>query len=100
MFLLVVAAYGSAAVGSRNLVKAFEATESEGETFVFQEATETRRQSSHTTRRRERRNCEIGKHEAQPDFRRHGRLWFVSKQFTFREAFGPPSPPRAPPALS
>jgi hypothetical protein len=100
MLLLVLAAYGSAAVGSRNLVKVAEATEFEGETFVFHEASETRRQSSHTKRRREQRNSEIGEHKAQPDFRRHGRLWFVNEQSTFREAFGPPPPSRAPPALS
>lgn len=100
MLLLVLAAYTGTAVGNRNLVKVAEATESEAEMFVFHEATETRRESSQTKRRRERRNSEIGEHEAQPDFRRHGRLWFVNEQFAFREGFGPPPPSRAPPALS
>ena len=101
MLLLVLAAYGGTAVGNRNLIKVAEATESEAETFVFHEISETRRQSSSPKRHRERRHGEIDRDHARPDFRRHGRLWFVNEQFTFGEALGPPPPSRAPPtALS
>ena len=100
MLLLVLAAYGGTAVGNRNLIKVAEATESEGETFVFHEINATRRESSNPKRHRERRHGEIDRDHAQPDFRRHGRLWFVNEQFAFREAFGTPPPSRAPPALS
>ncbi|HEX2524122.1 MAG TPA: hypothetical protein VHP35_18590, partial [Terriglobia bacterium] len=100
MLLLVLAAYGGTAVGNRNLIKVAEATESEGETFVYHEIAETRRESSTPKRRRERRHSEIDEHHAQPDFRSHGRLWFVNERFKISEAFEPPSPPRAPPVLS
>ena len=100
MLLLVFAAYGGTAVGNRNLIKVAEATESEGETFVFHEISETRRQSSSPKRHRERRRGEIDRDHAQPDFRRRGRLWFVNEHFQLHEAFGPPPPSRAPPALS
>lgn len=101
MLFLVLAACGGTAVGNRNLIKVAEATESEGETFVFHEINATRRESSNPKRHRERRHGEIDRHHAQPDFRRHGRLWFVNEHFTFGEAFGPPPPSRAPPtALS
>ena len=101
MLFLVLAAYGGTAVGNRNLIKVAEATESEGETFVFHEINATRRESSNPKRHRERRHGEIDRDHARPDFRRHGRLWFVNEQFTFGEAFGPPPPSRAPPtALS
>jgi hypothetical protein len=100
MLLLILAAYGGTAVGSRNVIKVAEATESEGETSVFHEATEPRRESSQTKRRRERRHGEIDEHHSQPDFRRHGRLWFVDEHFQLHEAFGPPPPSRAPPAFS
>ena len=97
--LLVLAAYGSTAVGNQNLIKVAEATESEGETFVFHEIAETRRESS-PKRHRERRHGEIDAEHAQPDFRRHGRLWFVNEHFRPREDSGPACPPRAPPVLS
>lgn len=100
MLFLVLAAYGGTAVGNRNVIKVAEATESEGETFVFHEISETRRESSSERRHRERRHGEIDKDHAQPDFRRHGRLWFVNEHFKVREAIGPSSPPRAPPVLS
>jgi len=100
MLLLVLAAYAGTAVGNRNLIKVAEATESEGETLVFHEINEARRESSNPKRHRERRHGEIGEHRAQPDFRRHGRLWFVNEHFKLRKAFGPSCPPRAPPALS
>jgi len=100
MLLLVLAAYGGAAVGNRNLIKVAEATESEGESFVFHEITETRRESSRPKRHREHRHREIDRDHAQPDFRRHGRLWFVNEHFKLREDFGPSCPPRAPPVLS
>jgi hypothetical protein len=100
MFLLILAAYGGTAVGNRNLIKVAEATESEGESFVYNELTETRREFSNTKRHRERRHSEREEHRARPDFRRHGRLWFVSERFAPRQAFGPPRPPRAPPVFS
>ena len=100
MLLLVLAAYGGTAVGNRNVIKVVEATESEGETFVFHEINETRRQSSSPKRHRERRHGEIDSDHAQPDFRRHGRFWFVNEHFKVSEGFGPSSPPRAPPVLS
>jgi hypothetical protein len=100
MLLLVLAAYGGTAVGNRNVIKVAEATESEGETFVLHEINETRRESTGARRHREHRHGEIDRYHAQPDFRRHGRLWFVNEHFKVREAFGPSSPPRAPPVLS
>jgi hypothetical protein len=100
MFLLMLAAYGVTAVGNRNLIKVAETTESEGETFVFHEISETRRQSFSSKRHRERRRGEIDRDQPRPDFRRHGRLWFVDEHFQRHEAFGPPPPSRAPPALS
>jgi hypothetical protein len=100
MLVLVLAAYGGTAVGNRNLIRVAEATESEGETFVYHEIAETRRESSAPKRRRERRHGEIDEHHAQPDFRCHGRLWFINEHFKVREAFGRSSPPRAPPVLS
>jgi hypothetical protein len=100
MLLLILAAYGGTAVGNRNLIKVAEATESEGESFVYHELTETRRESSNLKRRRERRHGETDEHHSQPDFRSHGRLWFVNEQFAFRETFGPPPPSRAPPIFS
>ena len=100
MLLLILAAYGGAAVGNRNLIKVAEATESESESFVYNELTETRREFSNTKRHRERRHSEREEHQAQPDFRRHGRLWFVNEHFTLRESLGPPRPSRAPPIFS
>ena len=100
MLLLVLAAYGGTAVGNRNVIKVAEATESEGETFVLHEINETRRESTGARRHREHRHGEIDRYHAQPDFRRHGRLWFVNEHFKVREAFGPSTPPRAPPVLS
>ena len=99
MLLLVLAAYAGTAVGNRNVIKVAEASESEGETFVFHEIQETRRESSAPRRHREQRR-EIDKDHARPDFRRHGRLWFVDEHFKIRDPFAPPSPPRAPPVLS
>jgi len=92
MLLLVLAAYGGTAVVA-------EATGSECETFVFHEISETRRQSASPKRHRERRR-EIDRDHVQPDFRNHGRLWFVDEHFQLHEAFGPPPPSRAPPPLS
>ena len=100
LLVLVLAAYGGAAVGNRNVIKVAEETQTEGETFVFHEIAETRRESSNPKRHRERRHGEIDKDHAQPDFRRHGRLWFVDEHFKLRRDFGPSCPPRAPPVLS
>src|SRR5262245_26018684 len=100
MFLLILAAYGGTAVGNRNLIKVAEATESEGESFVYNELSEPRREPSNPKRPRERRHREADEHQSQPDFRRHGRLWFVNEHFRLCETFGPPSPSRAPPHLS
>jgi hypothetical protein len=99
MLLLILAAYGGTAVGNGNLIKVVEATESEGESFVYNELTETRRES-HPKRGRERRHREADEHQSQPDFRRHGRLWFVNEHFILHECFGLPRPSRAPPILS
>ncbi|MCI0622580.1 MAG: hypothetical protein L0387_13120 [Acidobacteria bacterium] len=99
MLLLVLVAYGGTAVGNRNLIKVAEATESESGTFVFHEINATRRESSNPKRHRERRHGEADEHQSQPDFRRHGRLWFVDERFQLHEAFGPPPPSRAPPAI-
>jgi len=98
MLLMVLAAYGGEAVGNRNVVKVAEATECEGEIFVFHEVLEARREPSNPKQHRERRHGEIDRDHAQPDFRSHGRLWFVDEHFKLQEAYGPSSPPRAPPA--
>ena len=100
MLLLVLAAYGGTAVGTRNLIKVAEATESKDETFVVHEINEIRRGSSNPKRYRERRHCEIDQDHAQPDFRRNWQLWFVNEQFGLLEAFDRACSPRAPPVFS
>ena len=100
MLLLVLAAYGGTAVGTRNLIRVVEATESGDETFVVHEINETRRGSSNPKRYRERRHGEINRDHAQPDFHRHWRLWFVDEQFRLLDAFDPACSPRAPPVFS
>jgi len=100
MLFLVLAAYGSTAVGNRNLINVAEESQSEGEAFIFHVATETQRQTARAKRRRERRHKENDERQARPNFRGHGRLSFVNEQFAFREFFGPPLPSRAPPAFS
>jgi len=100
MLLLVLAAYGGTAFGNRNLIKLAEAARSEGETFVFHEISETRRESANPKRQREHRHGEIRRKHTQPDVRFHGWFWFVNNHFEVRKDSGPPSPPRAPPTLS
>lgn len=100
MLFLVLGAYGGTAVGNRILIKVAEATQSEAESFVFHETTEPRRESFSPNRHRERHRSEIDRDHAHPDFRRHGRLWFVNEDFSVRENSGPSCPPRAPPVLS
>lgn len=98
--LLVLAVYGETAVGNQNIIKVAEATECEGETFVFHEITETRRELSNPKRHRERCQDEIDSEHAQPDFSRYGRFWFVKEHFRIRRDSGPSCPPRAPSVFS
>ena len=100
ILLLVLAAYGGAAVGTRTLIRVAEATESEDETFVVHEINETRRGSSNPKRYRERRHSEVNRHHAQPDSSRHWRLWFGTEQSRLFDAFNPDRSPRAPPVFS
>jgi hypothetical protein len=100
MLLSVLAAYGGTAVGTRNLIRVAEETESGDETFVVHEINETRRGSSNPKQYRERRHGETNRGHAQPDFRCHWRLRFVNEQFRLLEAFDPACSPRAPPVFS
>ena len=97
MLLLVLAAYGGTAVGNRNLIKVAEATESEGETFVFHEITETRRQSSSPKRHRERRHGEIDGTTLSLIFAATGGFGLSTNNFSFTKLLVHPLPPGLPP---
>ena len=100
ILLLVLAAYGGTAVGTQNLIRATEATESGDETFVVHEINDTRRRSSNPKRYRERRHGEINQRRTQRDSSRHWQLWFVNEQFRLLDAFDTACSPRAPPVFS